>query len=227
MDGIATALSYVFEEDYSCQSSNSEDGGYGQYPVAQHQEYPSHCEVVNVLLHREESNMSNEPADLYNNSSPDQYYSMESGNGVEVSSSSGHEMGWYPEYTTHSYHTSDPIMLDEDTEPKHKILLQRTHTKRSKGGHSRSGATKFEDETKKAEYKKAACERERARMKDCNKIFAQLRAGLPNTRASGKRLSKIETLRMAIRYIKHLKMVLSYPPGAPLPQHLLTFDPHH
>ena len=118
-------------------------------------------------------------------------------------------------------------MLHDETEPKHKILLQRTHTKRSKGGPSRSGATKFEDETKKAEYKKAACERERARMKDCNKIFAQLRAGLPNTRASGKRLSKIETLRMAIRYIKHLKMVLSYPPGAPLPQHLLTFDPHN
>ena len=111
-------------------------------------------------------------------------------------------------------------------EPTHNILLQRNHTKRKKVGESRIGANRFEDAGRRDAYKKAACERERARMKDCNKIFAQLRAGLPMTKTSRKRVSKIETLRMAIKYIRHLKTVLSYPEGYQIPPHLLEFDPH-
>ena len=110
--------------------------------------------------------------------------------------------------------------------PAPTILLQRTHKKRSRPGTAaRTGASRFADAGKREQYKRAACERERARMKDCNKIFAQLRAGLPAGAGSGKRVSKIETLRLAIRYIRHLRAVLSWPAGLQVPAHLLTFDP--
>lgn len=58
-------------------------------------------------------------------------------------------------------------------------------------------------------------ERERQRVKCVNEGYARLRGHLPGALAE-KRLSKVETLRAAIRYIKYLQELLSAAPdGAP------------
>lgn len=50
-------------------------------------------------------------------------------------------------------------------------------------------------------------ERERQRVKCVNQGYAKLREHLPGTTAD-KRMSKVETLRAAIRYIKHLQQLV-------------------
>ena len=60
-------------------------------------------------------------------------------------------------------------------------------------------------------------ERERQRVRCVNEGYARLRGHLPGALAE-KRLSKVETLRAAIRYIKHLQELLSTAPDGPGPR---------
>jgi hypothetical protein len=113
------------------------------------------------------------------------------------------------------------------------ILIQRVPTRGfKKDKEAKTGANRFEDEGKREQYKRSACDRERARMKDMNKSFeqlmncsTQLRERLPFLKPPGKRLSKIESLRLAIKYIKHLKYLLSFPVDQRIPPQIVEFDP--
>ncbi|XP_054432469.1 achaete-scute homolog 5 [Pteronotus mesoamericanus] len=60
-------------------------------------------------------------------------------------------------------------------------------------------------------------ERERHRVRCVNEGYARLRGHLPGALAE-RRLSKVETLRAAIRYIRHLQELLRAAPDGPRPE---------
>lgn len=62
--------------------------------------------------------------------------------------------------------------------------------------------------TKKLTSRQAANMRERKRMKTINDAFEGLRAKVPIANDSEKKLSKVDTLRLAVQYIQYLASVL-------------------
>lgn len=100
--------------------------------------------------------------------------------------------------------------IDGESSDFENSFLNYSETLQSeqKGGrHSRAvgeGVAGSPKPVKKAQQRRAANMRERRRMKSINDAFDKLRTCFPSTVTTERRLSKVDTLRLAIQYIDHL-----------------------
>lgn len=111
-------------------------------------------------------------------------------------------------YTISSPEAVSPISRSSPPHSQHPGGGKATASLREEGGRSRVGTRRMRSKNP-SKQRQSASEKEKLRMRDLTKALHHLRTYLPPTVAPvGQTLTKIETLRLTIRYISYLSAQL-------------------
>ncbi|XP_032667251.1 pancreas transcription factor 1 subunit alpha-like isoform X1 [Odontomachus brunneus] len=123
----------------------------------------------------------------------------------------------YPSGSTGSTSGSEHYLYDENSSDNESIYSsdQENHARERSRSNRRSGASGKCPRQVQVQQRQAANMRERRRMQNINDAFEGLRAHIP-TLPYEKRLSKVDTLKLAIGYINFLNELVRADKGDPL-----------